>query len=101
MSKARAPTRLERSDAQAPADSESEMSWLVREEARARERSSLLVARLRAANEATQAGGGFVPEPNVLEYKRQEKAAARLRGHESGGEPDRRGLLCERRTRDQ
>ena len=80
MSKARAPTRLERSDAQAPADSESEMSWLVREEARARGRSSLLVARLRAANEATQAGGGFVPEPNVLEYKRQEKAAARCVG---------------------
>ena len=53
MSKARAPTRLERSDAQAPADSESEMSWLVREKARARGRSSLLVTRLRAANEAT------------------------------------------------
>ena len=53
MSKARAPTRLERSDARAPADSESEISWLVREEARARERSSLLVTRLRAANEAT------------------------------------------------
>ena len=99
MSKARAPTRLERSDAQAPADSESEMSWLVREEARARERSSLLVARLRAANEATQAGGGFVPEPDVLEAPGE--GGGSVRGHESGGEPDRKGLLCERRTRDQ
>ena len=47
-SRAMAPTAVERSDARAPADSGSDLDWLVRDEARARERSSLLAARLRA-----------------------------------------------------
>ena len=85
-SKATAPTAVERSDARAPADSGSDVDWLVREEARARERSNLLAARLRAARERAQAGGASVPEP--LGSEAPGDGDDSVRGHEFGGWPE-------------
>ena len=66
------------------------MGWLVWEEARARERSSLLAARLRAARERAQAGGAFCPEPIGPEAPGDGDDL--VRGHKSGGGPE--GVFC-------
>ena len=85
-SRAVAPTAVERSDARAPADSDADIAWLVREEARARERSSLLAARLRAARGVAQDGGPLIPEP--LGSEEPGDGYDSVHGHESGGEPE-------------
>ena len=82
-----APTAVERPDARAPADSDSDIAWLVREEARARERSSQLAARLRAARGVAHDGGALIPEP--LGSEEPGDGYDSVHGHESGGVPER------------
>ena len=62
------------------------MGWLVWEEARARERSNLLAARLRAARERAQAGGASYSGP--LGSEAPGDGDGSLREHESGGVPE-------------
>ena len=86
-SRALAPTAVGRSDARVPADSDADIAWLVREEARARESSSLLAARLRAARGVAQDGGALIPEP--LGSEEPGDGYDSVHGHESGGVPER------------
>ena len=86
-SRAVAPTAVERFDARAPVDTESDLESLVREEARARERSNMLAARRRAARERAQAGRASCSGP--LGPEEPGDGFDSVHGHESGGEPER------------
>ena len=86
-SRAAAPTAVERFDARAPVDAEADLESLVREEARVRERSNMLAARLRAARERAQAGRASCSGP--LGPEEPGDGFDSVHGHESGGEPER------------